>query len=278
MGGQAQVVTFALDALLAQGEDVRAVVVLHMDPGQPRVQRALAQLAREFAGERYGGRPLAFRRLSVTVGGRALREIDTPEAAEGAWAAGRDLLAQMKRQTGRLHVCLAGGPRLLALTLTSAAQLHCEHRDRLWHLYTPKAFMEQARDGALLHAPPEVGVRLIPVPLVPWGAYFPSLRALAQPVALPLGLDPRDAQACAEVWARLTPRQQDVVRALAQGLLPQEAADALCVTLKTLDSHKTQILAECRSAWALDDGTPLTYHFLRSKFGPWLALATAAPC
>jgi CRISPR-associated protein Csx14 len=149
--------------------------------------------------------------------------------------------------------------------------LHCDHRDRLWHLYTPRDFIAEARDGAILHAPPEVGIRLVPVPLAPWGAYFPALRALAQPApASPL--DPTDSARCATVWKALTPRQQEVVEALAQGWLPQEAADALSISLKTLDTHKTQILTECRIAWHLPEDEHLTYHFLQEKFGPWLAL------
>jgi len=180
------------------------------------------------------------------------------------------VLTALKRDGQRLHVCVAGGPRLLALTLTTAAMLHCDERDRLWHLYTPRAFIEQARDGAILHAPPDAGVTLLPVPLMPWGAYLPGLRALTQPNLVSPLAAPADAVHCAAVWARLTPRQRDVVRVFAEGLLPQEAADRLGITLKTLDSHKTLILAECRVAWALPEDAHLTYHFVREKFGPWL--------
>lgn len=272
MGGQAQVVTFVLDALLDRDPALTSALVLHLSPHDPRVRYALEQLSAEFAGDRYRDRELQFRHMAVQVAGRPLPYIRTAEEAEAAWTLGRDVLVELKRSAPRLHVCIAGGPRLLALTLMSAAMLHCDHRDRLWHLYTPRPFLEQARDGAILHAPPEVGVRLIPVPLVPWGAYFPALRTLTQPT-LPFGprLDPGDPQRCAAVWAQLTPRQRDVIEVLARGLLPQDAAERLSITLKTLDSHKTQILAECRVAWALDEDAHLTYHFLREKFGPWLA-------
>jgi CRISPR-associated protein Csx14 len=160
----------------------------------------------------------------------------------------------------------------LALTLTSAAMLHCDHRDRLWHLYTPKVFIAKARDGAILHAPPEAGVKLIPVPMAPWGSYFPALRQLTQPASPSTQLSPTDISNCDAVWARLTDRQQDVLIALAKGHLPQEAADALGITLNTLDTHKTQILAECRLAWKLPEDERLTYHFLHDTFGAWVAL------
>ncbi|HID88118.1 MAG TPA: histidine kinase [Anaerolineales bacterium] len=272
MGGQAQVVTFCLDALLTQGEPISDVLVLHLSPDDPRVRRALSQLSREFAGDRYRGRPVLFHRLVVRAGEEPLTAIRTERDAEVVWTVARSLLAELKEAGHRLHLCIAGGPRLLALTLTTAAMLQCDHRDRLWHLYTSREFREQARDGAILHAPPEAGVRLVPVPFAPWGAYFPALRALARPSPPPTPLlDPADAARCAKVWQRLTPRQQEVLITLAEGHPPQKAADCMGITLKTLDTHKTQILAECRIAWALPENARLTYHFLREKFGPWLA-------
>jgi CRISPR-associated protein Csx14 len=273
MGGQAQVVTFAIDALLAAGEELDTVIVLHFSPEDPRVKRALAQLSAEFAGERYRGHPVRYRHLPVRAGETDLSHIHNGREAEAVWRLARTLVAELKEQERRLHLCIAGGPRVLALTLTSAALLQCDHRDRLWHLYTPRDLIERARDGAILHAPPAAGVRLVPVPMAPWGSYFPALRRLARPLDAPAsGQDPADVARCRAVWAQLTARQRDVVEALAAGRLPQEAADELAITLKTLDTHKTQILAECRVAWALPDDAYLTYHFLREKFGPWLAL------
>lgn len=271
MGGQAQVVTFAVDALLAQREPLTAVVVLHPAATEPRVQRALAQLSAEFVGEQYHGHPLTFRHLPLQADGRPLAAIVTDREAEAVWRLARELLAELKRGGGPVHLCIAGGPRLVALTLTSAALLQCDHRDRLWHLYTPREFLEQAREGTILHAPPEVGVRLVPVPIVPWGAYFPALRQLAQPgLSQLLPAAAPEAARCAKVWAELTPAQQETLRVLAAGATPQEAATQLGITLKTVDSHKTKILAECRSVWEWSETKHLTYHFLREQFGPWL--------
>lgn len=272
MGGQAQVVTFVLDALLEIDAALETVLVFHMASDQPRVQRALSQLSAEFAGECYRGRPMAFRHIPLRLGSHALPAIRTPREAEAAWSAGRDMLIQLKQDERRLHICIAGGPRILALTLLSAAMLHCDHHDRLWHLYTPEALAERAREGALLHVPPEEGVRLLPVPFFPWGAYVPGLRNLMQP-ALPFvpPLDPQDAGRCAAVWERLTPRQREVLEILASGIPLQEVAERLNITLKTLDTHKTNILAECRTEWALHEESYLNYHFLREKFAPWLA-------
>jgi CRISPR-associated protein Csx14 len=274
MGGQAQVVTFALDALLDLGEEIATVLVLHLSSEDPRVQTALAQLSAKFAGERYQGRAVVFRHLALRAGEKPLPAIRDAQDAEAVWTMARDLLTELKSTGQKLHLCIAGGPRLLALTLTTAAMLQCDHRDCLWHLYTPREFLEEAHDGAILHAPPEAGVCLVPVPMVPWGAYFPALQALSRPAGpFVLPPDPVDAAHCAAVWKRLTDRQRDVLQVLADGLHPQEAAEQLCITLKTLDSHKTEILAECRVAWALPEDERLTYHFLREKFGSWVAFS-----
>jgi CRISPR-associated protein Csx14 len=273
LGGQPQVVTFALDALLARGERIREVVVLHLGPENPRFGRALARLAAEFTGDRYQGRRIRFRPVPVRNARGRLPDIRDEVEAEAALRAIHELIATLKAQGRRLHVCIAGGRRLLALLAMSAAMLHFSHHDRMWHLYTPEDFLARADEGAIMHARPEDGVRLIQVPLVPWGVYFPQLRQLAQVspgqvMAVPaLWMDEADRRRCQAVIEHLTPRQCEVLRAFARGASPQEVAEALCITLSTVDDHKKVILAECRNAWELAQGTRLTYHFLREKFG-----------
>lgn len=269
MGGQAQVVTFALDDLLGRGEQVTTALVLHFSTHDRRVRHAISQLSAEFAGGRYRGRPLVFRHLTVQAAGQPLLAIRTAQEAQAAQVMARDLLAELKRGGEQLHLCIAGGPRILALTLTTAAMLQCDHIDRLWHLYTPREFLAQARDGAILHAPSEAGVHLISVPLVPWGIYFPALQALSRPSS-PALVEPSDAVCCEYVWNHISEREQEVLRVLAHGLSPQEAAEWLNIVLSTVDTHKTKIFSACRIAWELPEDKRLTYHFLREKFAPWL--------
>jgi CRISPR-associated protein Csx14 len=205
-----------------------------------------------------------------------LDDVTDEATANVAWSAVHELVATLKAEGRRLHVCISGGRRLLALLAMSAAMLHFDHQDRLWHMYTPAEFLRQARDGLLMHARPQDGMRLIQVPLMPWGAYFPGLRALTQAspaqviAAQTRWLDETERARCQAVLGRLTPRQVDVLRALAAGESPQEVAERLNISLKTVDTHKTAILSECRVAWALPDDAWLDYHFLRDKFGPFL--------
>ena len=275
LGGQAQVVTFALDYLLAQDFQIHDVFVLHLMPSTdiPRVKRALAQLGAAFTDNRYRGQFCRLHLLPVRYASQRLDDIQDEAAANAAWSAVYTLIADMKGQGKHLHVCVSGGRRMLALLAMSAAMLHFDHNDRLWHMYTPQDFLERARNGAIMHARPEDGVRLIRVPLAPWGAYFSGLHALAQlspleaVAAQTRQLDAEEAQRCQMTVEHLTPRQLDALRAFAAGHNPQKVAELMSVTVKTVHTHKTEILSECRNAWALPEDARLTYHFLREKFG-----------
>jgi len=274
LGGQPQVVTFALDALLQHGFTIHRVQVLHLMPPADvaRVQRAMNKLTLEFVDQRYAGQPCRLEFLPVRSAGQRLDDIRDEVAANAAWSDIYTLIAGLKAQGQHLHACISGGRRMLALLAMSAAMLHFDHDDRLWHMYTPRDFLAHARDGAVMHARPEDGVRLIQVPLAPWGAYFPGLRALAQlspteaVAAQTRQLESEERHRCQIVVENLTPRRLDTLRAFASGKNPQEVAEALCVTVKTVHAHKTAILGECRNAWELPEDERLTYYFLHEKF------------
>jgi len=277
MAGGPQVVTFALDQLLQRGEAIEEVIVVHLSPQMdPLTGQALVKLAAEFPDDHYLGWPCRLRFFPIRQGGKRLDDIRDDAAVNVAWSAIYELIASLKTLGRHLHVCITGGRRMLALLAMSAAMLHFDHYDRLWHMYTPSEFLERARDGAIMHARPEDGVQLLQVPVVPWGTYFPALRALAQATpaqviaAQTRWLDQAERARCRAVVERLTPRQLEVLRAFAAGQSPQEVAEALCISLKTVDTHKTPILGECRNAWNLPEGAWLDYHFLREKFGPFL--------
>jgi CRISPR-associated protein Csx14 len=277
MAGGPQIVTFAMDELLRGGERITEAIVVHLAPqADPLTGQALVKLAAEFTDDFYAGRPCRLRFYPVRHGVERLDDVYDEATANVAWSAVHELMATLKTEGRRLHVCIAGGRRLLALLAMSAAMLHFDHQDRLWHMYTPAEFIERARDGAIMHARPGDGMRLIQVPLMPWGAYFPGLRALTQATpaqvidAQTRWLDGAERARCRAVVERLTPRQLDVLRAFAAGYGPQEVAERLSISLKTVDTHKTAVLGECRVAWALPDDAWLDYHFLRDKFGPLL--------
>ncbi len=278
LGGQPQIVTFALDALLAQGVEVSEVIALHPATAAPRLRAARERLAGEFVGERYAGRPCRFRLQALRGANGPLDDITDTASAQDALDTIHEVIRALKQQRRCIHACISGGRRMMALLTISAAMLHFDHLDGLWHVYTPETFSDYADEGALMHAPPEAGVRLIQIPLVPWGVYIPGLRDLTAVSAEALRrahlaqMDAHERQRCQQVIASLREREREVLRAFAEGRSPQEVANYLSITLATVNTHKTRILSLCRNAWNVPPDAPrLTYHFLREKFGRFLA-------
>ncbi|MCB0086230.1 MAG: hypothetical protein KDE47_35055 [Caldilineaceae bacterium] len=179
LGGKPELVTLALDVLLRQGEVVDEVIVVHPSTANPRIRASLQRLLAEFAQNRYTGRPCKLSRAPLKLGDVELDDIRTDAEAAATQLTVLALIAGQKQRNRKLHLCLAGGRRMMALLVMSAAALLCDHRDRLWHVHGSDAFKGHvARDG-LLHAAADAEFRLVPIPIVPWGTYFPALRAIA---------------------------------------------------------------------------------------------------
>jgi CRISPR-associated protein Csx14 len=276
IGGQPQVVTFALDALLAQGEEISEVYLVHLTLNDPRTRQAVSRLQQEFVDDRYAGRRCRLRRIPILAGGAPLADIRSESDAEATWQTMRTLIAELKAEGRRLHLCLSGGRRMMALLTMSAAALLCDHQDRIWHMHTPEETLQRVKGGAMMHVTPADGVQLIQTPIVPWGAYFPALRTLAQTSMQAASAQLRQFTAatdpaCQQVYDRLSSRQQEVLRAFTAGLRPDEVAASLHITLSTVNTHKTAILAECRLAWGLAEDAALDYRFLRERFASFVA-------
>jgi CRISPR-associated protein Csx14 len=185
------------------------------------------------------------------------------------------LVVSLKEEGYPLHVCVSGGRRMMALLTMSVAQFHLDYRDKLWHMYTPDAFKQQARDGAIMHARPEDGVCLIQVPLTPLGDHFPALRQLTQiavdyPLAILARLSQAEQARCREVIAGLSIREGEALRAFAAGLSIQDVADQMGITPDTVNTYKKKILQLCRNAWP--ERKIVNYFQLPDLFGPYFEL------
>lgn len=272
LGGQPQVVTFALDCLVRRGEVISDVFVFHLSPGDGRIDHSLRCLHRAFDDPRYRNQAGRFRAIPVKFGGQLLPAIRTEAEAEAVRQAVFTLVADLK-QTGRiLHLCIAGGPRMMGLMALSAASLFCGHADKVWHMHTDPAFRARANEGAIMHDETGEQVRLVPVPVVPWASYLPPFMRLSHSPAELMSvqtawMDQGERQRCQQVWDRLKDsRAGDVLRGFAAGQRPDEVADTLSISSKTVSSYNTRILAECRNAWGLPAGHYLNFSFVREKF------------
>ncbi|MEZ4644795.1 MAG: CRISPR-associated ring nuclease [Chloroflexota bacterium] len=274
IGGQPQVVTFALDDLLSRGIAITQLILIHFASDAPRLQQSMQKVVTEIEGPRYADRSLRLTLFPVATNASPLSDIRDEADAHLAWEAINQLIIDLKEARHTLHVCISGGRRMLGLMTISVAMLHFGHQDVLWHMYTPDEWLRRSQDGAMMHLPSRSGFMLIRVPMMPWGSYFPALRQLTRPalnepdvLAAPRQvLDYAEEAKRTAVVKQLTERQKEVLQAFAQGLTPQEVAERLFISVKTVDSHKTVILAECRNAWNLPEETWLDYRFLAEKF------------
>jgi CRISPR-associated protein Csx14 len=107
LGGQPQVITFALDALLEQGESISEVIILYLSDDGGRITRALEKVAAEFVDECYAGHPCRLRPISLRSENVRLPDIRDEEQANAAWEMLRDLVIQLKKEYYQLHGALA---------------------------------------------------------------------------------------------------------------------------------------------------------------------------
>lgn len=281
LGGQPQIVTLTLDLLLRQFFPISEVVVLHPAPAHERQQDALRRLRAEFTQHRYAcdGRTFEchLQLEALSHDGEALPDITDTRGAHAARDAIHRLLRRYKQREHHLHLSASGGRRVLSLMALSAAQLHFDSFDHIWHIYTPPEVLARVKDGALMHVPPEAGVRLIEVPFVPWGAFFSPFSQNAESAQATQRvqtkmLDAQEQARCREVVQQATRAQLSVLRHVSEGRAPQEIAALMGISPETVYSHTKVLLHLARNAWCVPG--KIGYRFLFHKFTHYFAEAT----
>jgi len=273
LGGQPQVVTFTLDLLLQRGFSISEVILVHPEASYPRLQHSLDCLNAEFVGDRYqvSGKTIHLRSHVLHLDDEPLDDIVDEVSADGALNTIHQLIRSLKRQHRCIHLSITGGRRLMSSIATEAALLNFTHSDHIWHIYTPDPIQAQANAGILMHVSPRDGVHLIERHFVPWGTYFSdlpqSISTAQEAIRFQKSkVDAQEQARCDQVVNQATDRQLDVLRAFAKELSPQEVANHLCLSVKTIDTHKTVLLGLCRNAWNKGPNESLDYHFLQKAF------------
>ena len=62
----------------------------------------------------------------------------------------------------------------------------------------------------------------------------------------------RDARVSDSDYGRLTPREQEIMRMLAEGMPKSEIADRLCISVKTVENHRSNIMRKLDLHSAMD--------------------------
>lgn len=270
LGGQAQIITFTLDLLLARGEIIDQVVVIY-PAGNPRYQAAYQRLQAEFCQGQYQGKPCRLRAAPVTAGRELIADSYEPAQVEAVRAAFHSLLGDLKQTQQTVHLGLSSGRRVMSLVGLAAAMQYLSPTDHIWHIYTPDSVTKKAKEEQWMHVPADSGVRLIDVPFVPWAAYFPGLSPLLQQTSSQMlssrlhWLNDEDRDRCRRVWDELTKRQRDVLCLLANGSERNEIAQKLHISVTTVDSHREAVLSCCELIWA-QDGLEFSTKFWMEKF------------
>lgn len=271
LGGQPQIVTFTLDLLLRAGFPISEVMVVHPRAvSQSRLHSSLLRLSAEFSGGAYpeAGHPIHFHSCALELDNMPIDDIVDDTHADGTLNTIHRLLGDLKRKGYRIHLSVTGGRRLMSLLAIPVALFNFDRHDRIWHLYTPDELREAVDEGKVMHLPPNAGPRLIQAPFIPLGAYAYDP---AQPFRVAQEerysqMEHQERTRCAEVAERATAAQLKVLRAFARGLRPQQVANELCITLATVNTHKTALFAYCYNAWNISPEERLDYRFLATRF------------
>lgn len=276
LGGQPQVVTLALDILFQRGYPIRELFIIHLSTQEARYRQALQALEAEFVGGLYAGHPCRLQRRPVRIGAEVLRDLAHDQAIRAASDMLHELIYELKQEDATLHLCITGGRRLLGVLTFSAALLYLDQADHVWHLYSSETVRGLTDQGRVLHLPAHPEVQLAEVAFTPWGRYFPVLRDRPEQGARSAfagaahQADAEELLRCRAVFQRLTARQREVVRAIAQDHDPQELPAYLGISRRTLDDYKGAIFNECRTVWAIPAEGRVTYDWVRRKFAPYI--------
>ena len=255
LGSEPQVVTAALDLLMGKGEQINQVVVVHTTaPGTPvgAAVEALRQVANAY--------PAPFDFQGITSEGLPLADVDSPAAGAAVFGALYSRIRGGKQMGLKVHLCIAGGRKTMALFGMAAAQLLFDDGDQLWHLFSSGEFLASKR----LHPAPGDDVALVPIPVILWTRVSPAFDRLFQfedPFAALHEVEALQIKekfdACrAFVLGSLTRSEERVVRLLVlHGLSDQAIGEQLCLSPRTVEQHLRSAYTKAGEHWELDNLT-----------------------
>lgn len=172
LGSEPQVVTITLDRLLREFP-IQEVVLVYTSATP--VRRGLKLLEAEFASKRYAG--IRLRTVPVEGPEGVLEDIRTAEDVRWLLRTLYQTVRDLKRAGAVLHLCIAGGRKVMGVAGMVVAQLLCGPDDRAWHLLTEGWTPGRERRMPL---DPDEPVWLIPVPILRWTDSAAMLAALAE--------------------------------------------------------------------------------------------------
>jgi CRISPR-associated Csx14 family protein len=270
LGSEAQVVSLTLEMLLAQGHDIREVVVVHTMPDAEPVHSALTRLKEFFDDpERY-----SFLFRSVLIAGRTpIVDLVTEEqVGEMFRVLFRETLAA-KREGKTVHLSIAGGRKTMAVYGMVVAQMLFDDDDHLWHLLSTGKILKEKR----MQSQPGDEVKLIPIPVLRWSAVSPVLTELARHDDPWEALQEQRQLRLRTEWQRkkefvertLTRAEREVVELLVrEGLSNEAIAQRQHRSVRTVGNHLSHVYDKLHEFLGFRDDVPTDRAVVIAELAP----------
>jgi len=247
LGSEPQVVTIALQLLLAEGVPIEAAHVIHTSGAEPSMAASLKTLRGAFAHPALRGVRLHL--LPLMHDGFPLADITTEQEALSTFRATYAHVRALKQQRHQIRFSLTGGRKVMSVYALAVAQLLFDERDALYYLISDGSLRDERR----LFLRPGDRAELIQVPFMRWSAdaavmaevlrLDDPLEALARGTALTR----RTALLRAETFCRhvLTPAEERVVAlVVSEGLSNAQVARRLGRSPKTVANQLSSAYAK----------------------------------
>jgi CRISPR-associated protein Csx14 len=269
LGVEPQVVTIALDCLLAQKRRVCEVAVVHT--GGSGIAKALAVIEGEFLKGVYPG--IQPRSVPVQSSQGLASDFCTEEDLRGLL---RTLYREVRRarQDGcTVNLCISGGRKVMGITGMVVAQLLFGPDDRVWHLVTEGW---QPGGDRRLHLSPEEKVWLVPVPVLHWSHATELMRTVVEindteEIMIWYERLNREAARGEFIQYRLTPAEREVVRLACKGLDNAAIARKLHKSVQTV-ANQLRSVYEKLNEWLGHPQENVDRGRLIAEFAPYFAL------